>query len=203
MSGALSETDVRGVAPPVRAGGAGGSRPGGRSARVRAAVHAAVVDLLAEGGGEGGLTIPLVAARAGVHATTLYRRWGSVGDLLEDVASSRFSGAHGELVVPDTGSLAGDLRQWAADVATDLADPDVLMLMRAAIGSGEQGGCVCLGDRLEQLEAMLGRERERGGTPPAVQHAADVLLGPLYFRAVFTETPGTPEWARSLVDTLL
>jgi AcrR family transcriptional regulator len=203
MSKALDEIDVRDVAPPARAGGAVGSRPGGRSARVRAAVHAAVLDLLAEGSGEAGLSIPLVAARAGVHATTLYRRWGSVGELLEDVASSRFSGAYGELVVPDTGSLAGDLRQWAADVATDLNDPDVLTLMRVTMGAGEQGGCVCRGDRVEQLEAMLGRERERGGNPPAVERTADLLLGPLYFRALFTETPGTPEWARTLVDNLL
>ncbi|MCF3963657.1 TetR/AcrR family transcriptional regulator [Streptomyces fuscigenes] len=179
-----------------------GRRPGGRSARVRAAVHAAVVDLLAaEGGGEG-LTLPLVAARAGVHATTLYRRWGSVAELLGDVASSRFSGADGELVVPDTGSLRGDLRQWAVGVATDLSDPDVLTLMRATIGSGEEGGCLCRGDRMDQLEAMLERERERGGETPDAEHAADILLAPLYYRALFTEAPGSTQWAASLVDNL-
>jgi AcrR family transcriptional regulator len=168
---------------------------------VRASVHAAVVELLAEEDGEV-LTLPSVAARAGVHATTLYRRWGSVAELLGDVASSRFSGANDEIVVPDTGNLRADLRQWAAGVAADLADPDVLTLMRATIGSGESGGCLCLGDRMEQLEAMLGRERERGGEPPDAEHAADILLGPLYFRALFTETPGTAGWARSLVDNL-
>ena len=109
---------------------------------MRAAVHRAVEELLVEEAGDA-LTIPAVAARAGVHATTLYRRWGSVGELLADVATSRFSG---EIVVPDTGSLRGDLQRWAADVATDLADPDVLALMRAAIGAGgEQGACACRG----------------------------------------------------------
>src|SRR5664279_5180156 len=92
-----------------------GTRPGGRSARVRAAVHRAVEELLVEEVGDA-LTIPAVAARAGVHATTLYRRWGSIGELLADVATSRFSG---EIVVPDAGSLRGDLERWAADVATD------------------------------------------------------------------------------------
>ncbi|MFI6345507.1 TetR/AcrR family transcriptional regulator [Streptomyces sp. NPDC050560] len=202
MSESWSDVRVRDETPAEHAGGTTGSRPGGRSARVRAAVHTAVGELLAEGGGET-LTLPLVAARAGVHPTTLYRRWGSVGELLEDVASSRFSGADDALVVPDTGTLAGDLRQWAADVATDLADPDVLTLMRAAIGFGEQGGCLCRGDRLAQLGAMLAQERERGGTPPSVERAEDALLGPLYYRAVFNETPGSPEWARSLVDRLL
>jgi AcrR family transcriptional regulator len=175
-----------------------GTRPGGRSARVRAAVHRAVEELLV--GDPGELTLPVVAARAGVHPTTLYRRWGSVGELLADVATSRFTG---DVVVPDTGSLRGDLERWAADVAADLADPDTLAVMRAAIGAGEAGACACRGDREEQLGAMLDREAARGGAVPTVERAADTLLGPLYYRAVFTEHPGTPEWARSLVDILV
>jgi AcrR family transcriptional regulator len=167
---------------------------------VRAAVHRAVEELLGEEVGDA-LTIPAVAARAGVHATTLYRRWGSVGELLADVATSRFSG---EIVVPDTGSLRGDLQRWAADVATDLADPDVLALMRAAIGAGgEQGACACRGDREDQLAAMIERDRARGNAVPTVERTADALLGPLYYRAVFTESPGTSDWARGLVDHLL
>jgi AcrR family transcriptional regulator len=186
---------------PVRSG----TRPGGRSARVRAAVHRAVEELLVEEAGDAPaasiLTVPAVAARAGVHATTLYRRWGSIGELLADVATSRFTG---DVVVPDTGSLRGDLERWAADVATDLADPDVLALMRATIGAGGgQGACACRGDREEQLAAMIERERARGNRVPTVERAADALLGPLYYRAVFTEHPGAPEWARGLVTYLL
>jgi AcrR family transcriptional regulator len=177
-----------------------GTRPGGRSARVRAAVHRAVEDLLVEMAGDA-LTIPVVAARAGVHATTVYRRWGSIGELLADVATSRFSG---EIVVPDTGSLRGDLERWAADVATDLSDPDVLALIRATLGAGgEQGACACRGDREEQLAAMIERERARGNAVPSVERAADALLAPLYYRAIFTEHPGTPEWARGLVGYLV
>jgi AcrR family transcriptional regulator len=175
-------------------------RPGGRSARVRAAVHRAVEELLGEEAGDA-LTIPAVAARAGVHATTLYRRWGSVGELLADVATSRFSG---EIVVPDTGSLRGDLERWAADVATDLGDPDVLALMRATLGAGgEQGACACRGDREDQLAAIIERERARGNAVPTVERAVDALLAPLYYRAVFTGRAGTCEWARGLVDHLL
>src|SRR6476646_9810011 len=55
--------------PPAR------PRPGGRSARVRAAVLDATIALLREEGDAFG--IPQVAARAGVHETSIYRRWGS------------------------------------------------------------------------------------------------------------------------------
>jgi AcrR family transcriptional regulator len=176
------------------------TRPGGRSARVRAAVHRAVEELLAEGPAEA-LTIPVIAARAGVHATTVYRRWGSLGELLAAVATSRFSG---DIVVPDSGTLRGDLERWMGDVATDLADPDVLALMRATVGAaGAEGGCACVADRHEQLAAMLERERSRGGTAPEVDQAADALLGPLYYRAIFTGTPARPGWARELVGALL
>ncbi|MBW0101942.1 TetR/AcrR family transcriptional regulator [Pseudonocardia sp. KRD291] len=189
-------------------------RPGGRSARVRASVHRAVGELLAQAPAES-LTIPAVATRAGVHPTTVYRRWPTLAELLADVAASRFSG---DIVVPDTGSLRGDLERWATDVAIDLADPDVLALMRAAVGAaGPDGGDACVADRHEQLTAMLERERARGGpddgsdrgpggdpaTVPSTDEAADALLGPLYYRAVFTARPGEPGWARGLVGRLL
>ncbi len=175
------------------------TRPGGRSARVRAAVHRAVEELLASGSPDT-LTIPAIAACAGVHATTVYRRWGSVGELLASVAASRFSG---DFVVPDTGTLRGDLEKWVADVATDLADPDTLALIRAAIGAGESGGCACAADRHDQLVAMIEREESRGGAAPTVERAADALLGPLYYRAIFTDRPVEPGWARDLVGALV
>lgn len=175
------------------------TRPGGRSARKRAAVHRAVEELLAEKPAEE-VTLPLIAQRAGVHPTTVYRRWGSLADLLGDVASSRFSG---DIVVPDTGSLREDLERWAIDVATDLKDPDALALIRATLGACPDGGCACVGDREAQLEAIFERERARGGTAPDAAVAADRLLGPLYYRAVFSLQPVETPWVRELVRALL
>jgi AcrR family transcriptional regulator len=175
------------------------ARPGGRSARVRADVHRAVQELLVEDRDEA-LTLPVVANRAGVHPTTLYRRWGSVSELLGDVATSRFSG---DIVVPDSGSLREDLERWIDDVATDLADPDVLALLRATVASGPEGARACIRDRHAQLTAMLDRERSRSGSAPQVERAADALLGPLYYRAIFAESTPEPGWARELVRALL
>ncbi|MET9356239.1 TetR/AcrR family transcriptional regulator C-terminal ligand-binding domain-containing protein [Streptomyces sp. NPDC006617] len=177
-----------------------GTRPGGRSAKVRAAVHRAVQELVREGNADV-LTIPVVAARAGVHATTVYRRWGSMADLLADVATSRFSG---DIVVPDTKSLREDLERYTYDLARDLCDPDTLALVRATIGTGgEQGAAACRGEREAGLEAILEREKARGGRPPALERTTDAVLAPLYYRAVFTNEPLTPRWARDLVSHLL
>lgn len=176
------------------------ARPGGRSARIRAAVHVATQELLLEREADT-LTIPIIATRAGVHSTTLYRRWGSVGELLADVTANRLSG---EVLVPDTGTLREDLERWASDVAVDLADPDTTALMRVTIGTNRpEGSSACTADRRDQLDAILGRERDRGGDAPSTDRAADHLLGPLYYRAIFRNEPASPEWARELVGELL
>lgn len=183
---------------------ASGSRPGGRSARVRASVHRAVEDLVAEGVRTEDLTIPVIAARAGVHATTVYRRWGSVAELLASVAEHRFTG---DVVVPDTGSLGADLERWATDVARDLADPDSLALMRASIGAGETASCACTADRRTQITAILEREAARGGEVPEVDAVVDGLLAPLYYSALFVPAdargPAPGDRVRALVGKLL
>ena len=53
----------------------GTARPGGRTARTRAAVFQAVIDELTEHGYVG-TTVERVAARAGIAKTTIYRRLG-------------------------------------------------------------------------------------------------------------------------------
>ena len=58
-------------------------RPGGRTARIRAAVLEATVSALIEHGYDG-LTMERIADRAGVNKTTLYRRWGSRAGLVVD-----------------------------------------------------------------------------------------------------------------------
>ncbi|MEK8174539.1 TetR-like C-terminal domain-containing protein [Streptomyces sp. M19] len=163
--------------------------------RVRAAVHRAVEELLADEANEL-LTIPVVAARAGVHATTVYRRWGAIADLLADVATSRFTGY---VVVPDTGSLRGDLERYASDLAKDLSDPDTLALVRATIGAaGEQGAAACSAERAEALQSILERDQARGNQTPTLEQTTDAVLAPLLPGRLHRPAPH-PEWALSRV----
>ena len=57
-----------------------GLRPGGRSARVQESIHSAVRALLQEQE-RSTVTVPQIAARAGVTPSTIYRRWGDLSQL--------------------------------------------------------------------------------------------------------------------------
>jgi AcrR family transcriptional regulator len=61
-------------------------RQGGRSARIQEAVHAATQALLNEVG-RSEINVPMIAERAGVTPSTVYRRWGDLLQYAEEMAS--------------------------------------------------------------------------------------------------------------------
>lgn len=184
--------------PPAR-------RPGGRSARVRGAVHRAVTELIAERG-YGTFAVADVAARAGVADTSVYRRWGTLEALLLDVVVSRLTERS---PMPDTGSLAGDLRSFAAKVAEDVTGADGLALLRtvvAALATGPDGESArdrFLAVRSDQLRGMLERARVRGEDAPEVLEVLDGVLAPIYVRVLFGVLPLTPDYIEGLADGVL
>ncbi|MFC8535744.1 TetR/AcrR family transcriptional regulator [Streptomyces sp. NPDC057249] len=180
-------------------------RPGGRSARVGAQVHQAVTELISERG-YGNFTVGEVAARAGVADSSIYRRWGGLEALLSDVALTRLDARS---PMPDTGSLAGDLRTYAAQVAREITGPDgpaVLHLAVALAGTGPQGAQArdaLRTERTGQLQSMLDRARDRGESAPDALTVLDHVLAPMYIRVLFGMGPLTPEYVEGLVDRLL
>lgn len=179
-------------------------RPGGRSARVRAAVHQAVTDLVAERG-YAGFTVAEVAARAGVADTSIYRRWGTLEALTMDVAITWLTT---NSPIPDTGTLDGDLRAYAAGVARDVTGPQGLAILRLVIAlsnAGESGVAAreqFLAERGRQLQGMLDRAHARGEQPPEALDVLDHILAPIYIRTLFGVGPLTPDYIDSLVDQL-
>jgi AcrR family transcriptional regulator len=180
-------------------------RPGGRSARVYAAVHQAVTELVAERG-YGNFAVGDVAARAGVADTSIYRRWGSLEKLLSDVALARLAARS---PMPDTGSLAGDLHAYAANVAREITGPDGLAILHLTIALSSQGteGLQTrdefLAERARLVETMLDRARERGENPPDALGVLDHIMAPMYIRVLFGIGPLTAEYVDGLVDRLL
>jgi AcrR family transcriptional regulator len=69
----------------------------------------AALDVLGEAG-YAGMTIEGIAARVGAGRGTLYRRWPSKAELALDAVARLNAESADFAVLPDTGTLAGDLR---------------------------------------------------------------------------------------------
>jgi AcrR family transcriptional regulator len=171
----------------------GERRPGGRSARVRNDVIRAVTELLAQTGYEG-LSIEAVADRAGVHKTTVYRRWPTKADLVADALTER---SEQQVPVPDTGTFAGDLaalaRSVAANIGSDVGGAMARTLVAASITSVEiaETGRAFWAERLALTGVIVERAIGRGELPPGTDSnlVIEALIGPLYVRLLLTGEP--------------
>jgi AcrR family transcriptional regulator len=169
-----SETEVR-------------RRPGGRSARVRRAVLEATLDVLMDKGIDQ-LSIAEVAARSGVRDTSIYRRWGTRDRLMIDAL---LLASEHELPVPDTGSLRGDLVEFAGALASLLSKPLGRAFAHALAGPSEdpvmdEARTQYFQTRLEMASAIIERAIARGELPEGADAALalEALISPLHFRTL-------------------
>ncbi|HUN32787.1 MAG TPA: TetR/AcrR family transcriptional regulator [Trebonia sp.] len=172
-----------------------GARPGGRSARVRAAVQAATLDELATAG-YADLTIEAVAERAGVHRTTIYRRWPDKRSL---VLAALLDQTDDQVPIPDTGDLRRDLSLLGLAIDSHLSRPQVHTLLATMVadppGSSELSDVrtQLWADRLHQAQAIPRLAIQRGelatDTDPA--GVIDLLAGPIYLRRFIQGRPMT------------
>ncbi|MFI6764657.1 TetR/AcrR family transcriptional regulator [Streptomyces sp. NPDC050355] len=176
-------------------------RPGGRSARVQEAVHSAVRALESEVGRDA-LTVPLVAQRAGVTPSTIYRRWGDLQELLSDVAVERLR--------PDTqpgehGDLAADLTAWAEQFLDEMAAPSGRAYIRDALLGDPDGSNAgqCSAYAAEQIETVLARAADRGERAPDTESVIDHVVAPMMYRILFRPGGLEADYARGLVAKLL
>lgn len=175
-------------------------RTGGRSARVLDAVYTAVGQLMGEGKPDR-ITIPLVAQRAGVNPTSIYRRWGDIDALLEEVAVAALTGEGEQL--PDTGDVVGDLRAWSRVIAADITRPHRRRYLRALCAARDSlVECPCWISRRDQAALMLGRARGRGEATPSEDQVLDHVIAPLYHHVVFG-LPVDEEYADRLVSDVM
>ncbi|ATL80300.1 TetR/AcrR family transcriptional regulator [Streptomyces samsunensis] len=176
-------------------------RPGGRSARVQAAVHTAVRELEAEVGRDA-LTVPLIAQRAGVTPSTIYRRWGALTELLSDVAVERL---RPDTAPGDHGGLASDLAAWAEQFLDEMSSPAGRAYIRDALLGDPDGSNAgrCSAYAADQVDVILTRAAERGEDTPAVETVMDRVVSPLMYRILFRPAGLGAAYARGLVAGLL
>jgi AcrR family transcriptional regulator len=176
-------------------------RPGGRSARVQASVHGAVRDLLAERS-RAEVTVPLIATRAGVTPSTIYRRWGDLPELLADVAVERL---RPDAPPVDTGSLRGDLHAWIEPYLDEISSTPGRAMLRDTLANSVPDALPiqCAGYTADTLDIILARARLRGEPAPLVAQVVDAVVAPLVYRLLFGPQAPSLEYARGLVDAAL
>jgi AcrR family transcriptional regulator len=179
---------------------------GRRGAAVRAAVLEAALAELVDHGIDG-VTVAAVAARAGVHETSVYRRWRTREDLIVDALLDRSAT---QIPVPDTGSLQGDLVELARRVIGYLSSRigRALVRMSTLIVEDEslaQARANFLASRLAAIRVVVDRAIE-GGELPAGTDAGlvlEMLVAPLHLRTIMTGEPLTDDLPERMVDILL
>jgi len=182
----------------------GDQRPGGRAERVRSAVMEAAAELLTEVGYEK-MSMEDVAARAGVHKTTVYRRWPTKAALTADAAELHSADA---VPIPDTGDVISDLKLLAREVAANIGSEGGSRRSRsiaAAAATSDELAEAMHGFWAHRL-ALSGEVVERAihrGELPASTDAnliIETVIGPLWLRLLLTGEPVTEELADHVVD---
>jgi AcrR family transcriptional regulator len=184
---------------PRRAG-----RP--RSQTARRAILTAALGLAAERGPRG-LTMSGLAERAGVSKETLYRWWRSKAEVLLEALAQYGEDA---IPVPDTGSLADDLRSFMHATATALDHPTrrILRTLAAAAAAdpaaADQIRRQFLARRRAALGAVLDRALERGELPDQAMAVTmqDLVFGSLWYRLIFDIGPLDDAWADAVTDAI-
>jgi AcrR family transcriptional regulator len=182
-------------------------RPGGRSARIRAAAIAATLAELAESG-YAGLSLEGVARRAGVHKTTLYRRWGAREDLVLEAILAQ-TGAY--VAVADTGVLRDDLLELARTAALNATTPEVAAMARTVAAEAPHNPRLAEANRrfwAERLaidgvivERAIGRGEVAEGTDP--RRVIESVIGPIHLRLLLTGEPVDDAFLEHIVDVVV
>jgi len=147
-----------------------------------------------------------IAKRAGVSKETLYRWWRSKTEVVLEALAE-----HGQRTIPlpDTGSLADDLRAFLR-ATVDSADPTTVRLLHAiaAAAAADQGVAHQVRDqflitRREALGKLLERAVSRGEiTGHYAAMAVDLVYGSLWYRLIFDVGPLDYGWADAVAAAI-
>ncbi|WP_305783227.1 TetR/AcrR family transcriptional regulator [Symbioplanes lichenis] len=164
----------------------GSRRPGGRTSKTRAAVHAAVRELLVAH--DGALpTMADVATASGVHLATLYRRWRTPQTLVLDVAIDDLNDRQ---PIGASGDLRKDLLAYTVRLADWVASPGGPAFLRTIIAAASSSEAAA-GTTLELINRRLdGFQRildAAGATELTPLDVVDLLLAPVYLRALMSQ----------------
>jgi AcrR family transcriptional regulator len=169
------------------------TRPGGRSARNRQAVLAAALDEL-NTYGYAGLSTARIAERAGVHRTTVHRRWPRLADLISEAL---IDSAAATVTVPDEGDIRADLEVLLRTIADLVGSEEARRTIRSLVSDtvrSEAIGTVVRRvwtTRFEVGQTVIERAVSRGELRTDIEPLTifSTLIGPIYLRVLITDQP--------------
>ena len=181
-----------------------------RVERSRQAILDATLQLLAQDGDVGSLTVEAVAALSGVAKTTIYRRWRDKWDLALDAVMIDMLPRLDDPV--DVGDTRKELLTFINSVVKMLAtspygqamqalvsqiatDPDLARVYREQVVQA----------RHARLVPVIQRGIARGDLRPDtdVRLIHELLVGPIFYRLLFSGAPLDRNLGRRIVDAIL
>ncbi|MFD3925663.1 TetR/AcrR family transcriptional regulator [Streptomyces sp. NPDC058614] len=169
-------------------------RTGGRSAMVLTSIRNAVEELIAEYGSDA-ITIPMVAERAGVNHSSIYRRWGDARTMINDLATYRLDPDRG---LPDTGDLRDDLTVWADELVSHYSRPVNAALLRGGAAAAGESESDCLRDRRAEAAGFAARPDSTFSSDQVI----DCVVAPIIYRVIFLPWTLPEVDVRTYVDDL-
>ena len=174
-------------------------RVGGRSARIQSAVHEAVQRLGATTPRDE-LTVPQIAAAAGVTPSTIYRRWGDLSALFADVAVQRLRPISDP---EDTGAMTSDLRAFIEQFMEEMSSSVGRELLKDVFSQpGQTHTSRCGNYTIEHLATIAARARARGETPFDIDEVTDHVVAPIIYHILYGGRKLTLDYCYSLLDRI-
>lgn len=164
-----------------------------RSAQSNRAILKATLELLAEVGFER-MSIDAIATRAGVGKTTIYRRYNSKEELVADAIES----LREEVVIPNTGTLWGDmdtLIQNAAQITLNPLGRQTVAMIISSASSNPQFAQIYwtkyLQPRQQAFAVVIERAKVRHEIEADIDPALvfDTMSGIMLYAQIFQPTP--------------
>jgi AcrR family transcriptional regulator len=178
---------------------------GRRRARSEKAILDAAKALIAERGVEG-LTVEGVAARSGVAKTTIYRRWRDKDELALAIlvdTTEKISAP------PDLGDTREELLTFVKTAKRIIKPGGVVTGLVSDIATKPRLSRIyreqIVDRRLAEVKTVIDRGIARGDFRPDtdVRVAHELLVGPLFYRLLFSGAPLTASHAKQVVDAVM
>lgn len=171
-----------------------------------AVLEAAAELLLTEGAAD--IRIAEIAARAGVHETSIYRRWGTRGNLVAEALSRHLDT---ELPLPDTGSTRDDLTAFFTALAGFLGTMAGRTVTSLALPQSDDETAIddardqFWDSRLTRAAVLVRRGVDRGDIRPDVdpQLILEAVAGPLHLHILLRKQLADHDYVSHLITLTL